>query len=61
MKQRRTLSCFEECFRCIVDDFHHLSGGNPRVERYAIDFSASDQQKALSILRPEGKNLRRNI
>jgi hypothetical protein len=40
-----------------IDDFHHLSGGNPRVERYAIDFSASDQQKALSVLRPEGKNL----
>jgi hypothetical protein len=40
-----------------IDDFHHLSGGNPRVERYAIDYSASDQQKALSVLRPEGKNL----
>jgi len=40
-----------------IDDFHHLSGGNPRVERYAIDYSISDQQKALSILRPEGKDL----
>jgi len=40
-----------------IDDFHHLSGGNPRVERYAIDYSSSDQQKALSVLRPEGKNL----
>ena len=40
-----------------IDDFHHLSGGNPRFERYAIDYSDSDQQKALSVLRPEGKNL----
>lgn len=40
-----------------IDDFHYLSGGNPRVQRYAIDYSASDQQKALSVLRPKGKNL----
>ncbi|GAP13240.1 hypothetical protein LARV_00991 [Longilinea arvoryzae] len=40
-----------------IDDFHYLSGGNPRVQRYAIDYSTSDQQKALSVLRPKGKNL----
>jgi len=40
-----------------IDDFHYLSRGNPRVQRYAIDYSEANEQKALSILRPKGKNL----
>lgn len=40
-----------------VDDFHSLSGGNPRVQRYVIDLAGSEPKKALDYLRPNGKLL----
>ena len=40
-----------------VDDFHHLSGGNPRVQSYAIGEGNRDHLKALDMLRPKGKLL----
>ena len=40
-----------------IDDFHNLSRGNPRVQRYAIDHARDDPQKALDSLRPSGKDL----
>lgn len=40
-----------------VDDFHHLSGGVPRVQAYAFENAANTPDHALDALRPFGKNL----
>jgi hypothetical protein len=40
-----------------VDDFHHFSGGNPRVQSYALEYGAGDASRALEYLRPSGKAL----
>jgi hypothetical protein len=39
------------------DDFHHLSRGNPRVQRYALDYAGAKPERALNYLRPHGKEL----
>jgi hypothetical protein len=38
-------------------EFHTLSGGNPRVQRYAIEFSQGIADRALDYLKPNGKSL----
>ena len=38
-----------------VEDFHHLSGGVPRVQDYAFERAGQDHDKALAALQPEGK------
>ena len=40
-----------------LEDFHHLSGGVPRVQDYAFRRSGDDQEGALNALRPGGKVL----
>ena len=40
-----------------VDDFHYLSGGNPRVQSYAFARSLGRPDEALEVLRPNGKHL----
>ena len=40
-----------------IDDFDHLSRGNPRVQRYALDYAGSEPAWALDYLRPSGKGL----
>jgi hypothetical protein len=40
-----------------LDDFHKMSGGNPRVQRYALDFAEGNAARALAYLAPNGKNL----
>ncbi|MFY9558080.1 MAG: hypothetical protein WAV47_25500, partial [Blastocatellia bacterium] len=40
-----------------VDDFHHLSSGNPRVQQYALNYAGIEPQRALDYLRPSGKAL----
>jgi hypothetical protein len=40
-----------------VDDFHDLSGGNPRVQSYAFASSVGRPEEALEALRPNGKHL----
>jgi hypothetical protein len=40
-----------------IDDFHHLSRGNPRVQRYALDYAGAEPALALDHLRPRGKSL----
>lgn len=40
-----------------VDDFHHLSNGNPRVQQYALNYAGIEPQRALDYLRPSGKAL----
>jgi len=40
-----------------VDDFHHLSAGNPRVQAYAIEYGAGNLTSTLDYLRPKGKIL----
>lgn len=40
-----------------IDDFHHLSGGVPRVQRYAFQVDGADPSTALDRLRPAGKSL----
>jgi hypothetical protein len=40
-----------------IDDFHHLSGGNPRVQQYALKYAESQPGQALEYLRPNGKAL----
>lgn len=40
-----------------VDDFHHLSGGVPRVQAYAFENAATSSEMALEALRPNGKSL----
>ena len=40
-----------------IDEFHHLSGGIPRVQAYAFEQVSEDIDQALETLRPEGKDL----
>ena len=40
-----------------IDDFHYLSQGNPRVQRYALDYANDKLMQALEYLRPNGKGL----
>jgi hypothetical protein len=40
-----------------VDDFHHLSGGIPRVQTYAFQGEQAHPSEALDQLRPAGKSL----
>lgn len=40
-----------------VEQFHHLSNANPRVQAYAIAASKGDQSKLLESLLPRGKSL----
>lgn len=40
-----------------IDDFNHLSRGNPRVQRYALDYAGAEPAAALDYLRPHGKGL----
>lgn len=40
-----------------IDDFHHLSGGNPRVQSYVLERAGVEPTRALDYLRPSGKNL----
>ncbi|WKZ40509.1 MAG: ABC transporter ATP-binding protein [Anaerolineales bacterium] len=40
-----------------IDDFHSLSGGNPRVQQYAMELAGNDPTSALDYLRPNGKVL----
>lgn len=40
-----------------VEDFQFLSGGNPRVQKYAIESAAATPERALAYLRPGGKKL----
>lgn len=39
------------------EEFHFHSGGNPRVQRYAIEFAGEAAGAALDYLKPNGKNL----
>lgn len=39
------------------EDFHYLSQGNPRVQRYALDYAVDDRARALDYLRPNGRSL----
>ena len=38
-----------------LEDFHHLSGGVPRVQDYAFKRSGGDHESSLEALRPRGK------
>lgn len=40
-----------------VEDFHHLSGGVPRVQAYAFDAAGNSPEQAIDALRPVGKKL----
>lgn len=40
-----------------IEDLHALSGGNPRVQAYALDQAGADVCRATEILRPDGKSL----
>ena len=40
-----------------IDDFHHLSGGIPRVQGYAFEVDGKHPCTALEHLRPTGKSL----
>lgn len=40
-----------------IEDLHALSGGNPRVQSYALDQAGSEVERAIDILRPDGKRL----
>lgn len=40
-----------------IDDFHHFSGGVPRVQAYAFEVGGADPSTALDRLRPAGKSL----
>lgn len=40
-----------------IDDFHHFSGGVPRVQAYAFEVGGADLSTALDRLRPAGKSL----
>lgn len=40
-----------------VEDLHYLSGGNPRVQSYALDQASADIVRATDALRPAGKSL----
>ena len=41
-----------------IDQFHHLSGGIPRVQHYAVRAAQGEHSRALRALRPGGKDLR---
>jgi hypothetical protein len=41
----------------LIDQFHALSHGNPRVQAYALAVSAGDKARVLDALRPGGKSL----
>ena len=41
-----------------INDFHHLTGGNPRVQGYALEIAKFDKDHALSLLRPNGISLK---
>lgn len=43
--------------RSWIEDFHHLSSGNPRVQGYAFDRVDEEWRMALDALRPAGKDL----
>lgn len=38
-------------------DFHYLSGGNPRVQNYALRYAGERTELAINYLRPNGKDL----
>lgn len=40
-----------------IDDFHHYSGGTPRVQAYAFDVGSAEPATALDRLLPSGKSL----
>ncbi|HZW20236.1 hypothetical protein [Noviherbaspirillum sp.] len=40
-----------------IEDFHHLSGGVPRVQAYALETDGAPPSSALDRLRPTGKSL----
>jgi hypothetical protein len=40
-----------------LEEFHHFSDGNPRVQGYAIDYAEGNQERCLDYLRPTGKRL----
>lgn len=40
-----------------IDDFHHFSGGVPRVQAYAFEVGGAHPSTALDRLRPAGKSL----
>ncbi|OSQ39091.1 hypothetical protein THS27_21550 [Thalassospira sp. MCCC 1A01428] len=40
-----------------IEDFHHLSGGVPRVQAYAFRDALDNPPEALNRLRPKGKSL----
>lgn len=40
-----------------IDDFHSLSGGNPRVQQYALELAGHQPTSALDYLRPSGNVL----
>ena len=40
-----------------IDDFHHFSGGVPRVQDYAFEVDKAHPRTALGRLRPRGKSL----
>jgi len=40
-----------------IEDFHFLSGGNPRVQSYALNYAENEISSALDYLRPNGKGL----
>ncbi len=48
---------FSDLSQEIIQDFHHLSRGIPRVQAYAIKYADGDLDKLLNLLRPNGKNL----
>ncbi|WP_375428502.1 hypothetical protein, partial [uncultured Sphingomonas sp.] len=39
------------------EEFHTHSGGNPRVQRYAMDFAGDVPARSLDYLKPNGKDL----
>lgn len=41
-----------------LEDFHHLSDGNPRVQSYAVKFGGGNLTATLDYLRPGGKELK---
>jgi hypothetical protein len=40
-----------------IEDFHYLSGGNPRVQNYALKSAGQEYFNAIEYLRPNGKEL----
>ena len=40
-----------------IDDFHHFSQGNPRVQAYALKYGGANPERVLDYLRPNGKGL----